>query len=237
MSAAYDAKPSTQQSSSSTRPLLHASNLSKSVKLGDSKIDIIKGIDIAINAGEFAVIMGKSGSGKSTLLGLLAGLDYPDNGEVWLDGQNLTKLDEDKLAQKRQQDMGFVFQSFHLLPTLTVAENIAFPLDIARRSDPARVEELLTAVGLTHRRDSLPHQLSGGEQQRTALARALVARPKIIFADEPTGNLDEQNAQQVMNLLLELQQQSGTALVVVTPDAALTEHANQVIPIVDGRVA
>lgn len=239
MTATLDVKtnPITSNHKPDSQPLLHASNLSKSVSVGDQRIDIIKGIDISIAAGEFAVIMGKSGSGKSTLLGLLAGLDYPDSGEVWLDNQNLTQLSEDALAQKRQQDMGFVFQSFHLLPTLTVAENIAFPLDIARRSDANRVEELLVAVGLTHRRDSLPHQLSGGEQQRTALARALVAKPKIIFADEPTGNLDEQNAQQVMNLLLELQQQSGTALVVVTHDPALTEHANQVITIVDGRVA
>ena len=223
-------------SPTTSKPLLYATNLSKSVSVGEQRIDIIKGIDVTVQAGEFAVIMGKSGSGKSTLLGLLAGLDYPDSGEVWLDRQNLTKLDEEALAQKRQQDMGFVFQSFHLLPTLTVAENIAFPLDIARRPDPSRVEELLTAVGLTHRRDSLPHQLSGGEQQRTALARALVARPKIIFADEPTGNLDEQNTQQVMHLLLELQQQSGTALVVVTHDPSLSTHANQVITIVDGRV-
>ncbi|WP_019673790.1 ABC transporter ATP-binding protein [Psychrobacter lutiphocae] len=221
---------------SATKPLLQATNLSKSVMIGDTKTDIIKGVDVAVNTGEFAVIMGKSGSGKSTLLGLLAGLDYPDSGEVWLDGQNLTTLSEDELAQKRQQDMGFVFQSFHLLPTLTVAENIAFPLDIARQPNAERVEELLKAVGLTHRRDSLPHQLSGGEQQRTALARALVARPKIIFADEPTGNLDEQNAQQVMSLLVELQQQSGTALVVVTHDPAMTEHADQVITIHDGRV-
>lgn len=230
------ATPHSTTEPTTVKPLLHASNLSKSVLLGEQRIDIIKGIDIDIKAGEFTVIMGKSGSGKSTLLGLLAGLDYPDSGEVWLNGQNLTQLSEDDLAQKRQQDMGFVFQSFHLLPTLTVAENIAFPLDIARRPDAARVEELLTAVGLTHRRNSLPHQLSGGEQQRTALARALVARPKIIFADEPTGNLDEQNAKQVMTLLLELQQQSGTALVVVTHDPALTEHADQVVVIQDGLV-
>ena len=153
---------------SDSLPLLHAKNLSKSVMIGDTKTDIIKDVDVSIGAGEFAVIMGKSGSGKSTLLGLLAGLDYPDSGEVWLDGQNLTTLSEDELAKKRQQEMGFVFQSFHLLPTLTVAENIAFPLDIARQPDPDRVEQLLVAVGLTHRRDSLPHQLSGGEQQRTA---------------------------------------------------------------------
>ena len=239
MTATLDVKitPVKSNHKPDNKPLLHASNLSKSVSVGDQRIDIIKGIDVSIAAGEFAVIMGKSGSGKSTLLGLLAGLDYPDSGEVWLDGQNLTQLSEDALAQKRQQDMGFVFQSFHLLPTLTVAENIAFPLDIARCSNANRVEELLVAVGLTHRHDSLPHQLSGGEQQRTALARALVAKPKIIFADEPTGNLDEQNAQQVMNLLLELQQQSGTALVVVTHDPALTEHADQVLRIHDGQVA
>ena len=217
-------------------PLLTARNLSKSVIIGDTKTDIIKGVDVSIDAGEFVVIMGKSGSGKSTLLGLLAGLDYPDSGEIWLDGQNLTTLSEDELAQKRQQDMGFVFQSFHLLPTLTVAENIAFPLDIARRPDPERVVQLLTAVGLTHRRDSLPHQLSGGEQQRTALARALVARPKIIFADEPTGNLDEQNAQQVMHLLLELQQQSGTALVVVTHDEELATRFGRMLTMREGRL-
>lgn len=236
MSKSMSKTVSDANSSKTNKPLLYASNLSKSVLIGDTKTDIIKDVNVSIGAGKFAVIMGKSGSGKSTLLGLLAGLDYPDTGEVWLNGQNLTNLSEDELAQKRQQDMGFVFQSFHLLPTLTVAENIAFPLDIARTPDANRVEELLVAVGLTHRRDSLPHQLSGGEQQRTALARALVAKPKIIFADEPTGNLDEQNAQQVMNLLLELQQQSGTALVVVTHDPALTENADQVITIHDGRV-
>ena len=216
--------------------LLKAIKLNKTVQVGDQSLYIIKDVDIHVNAGEFVVIMGKSGSGKSTLLGLLAALDYPDSGSVELAGQILSSLDEDALAVIRQRDMGFVFQSFHLLPTLTVAENIAFPLDIARRPNKARVNELIEAVDLSHRRNSLPNQLSGGEQQRTAVARALVSQPKIVFADEPTGNLDEQNANQVMQLLLDLRQKVGSALVVVTHDAALAEMADRVITMHDGRI-
>ena len=216
--------------------LLTAANLNKTVQVGEQSLAIIKDVSIHVDAGEFVVIMGKSGSGKSTLLGLLAALDYPDSGSVKLGEQTLSSLDEDKLAAIRQREMGFVFQSFHLLPTLTVSENIAFPLDIARRPDSARVDELIDAVGLGHRRDSLPNQLSGGEQQRTAVARALVSRPKIVFADEPTGNLDEQNADQVMQLLLDLRQQTGSALVVVTHDPALAEMADRVITMYDGVI-
>lgn len=217
-------------------PLIQAKNLSKSFGVDDRRISILHDISLNINAGEFIAIMGKSGSGKSTLLSLLAGLDYPDTGEVWLAGENLTHLTEDQLAQKRQQDMGFVFQSFHLLPTLTVAENIAFPLDIAGATDAARVDALVEAVGLSHRRDNLPHQLSGGEQQRCAVARALVARPQVAFADEPTGNLDERNAEQVMQLLLDLRSASDTALVIVTHDASLAEQADRIIHIQDGNL-
>jgi len=216
--------------------LLTAANLNKTVQVGEQSLAIIKDVSIHVDAGEFVVIMGKSGSGKSTLLGLLAALDYPDSGSVKLGEQTLSALDEDKLAAIRQREMGFVFQSFHLLPTLTVSENIAFPLDIARRPDNARVDELIDAVGLGHRRDSLPNQLSGGEQQRTAVARALVSCPKIVFADEPTGNLDEQNADQVMQLLLDLRQQTGSALVVVTHDPALAEMADRVITMHDGVI-
>jgi putative ABC transport system ATP-binding protein len=216
--------------------LLTAAHLNKTVQVGEQTLSIIKDVNVHINAGEFVVIMGKSGSGKSTLLGLLAALDYPDSGTVELADQMLSSLDEDALAAIRQRDMGFVFQSFHLLPTLTVAENIAFPLDIARQPNPARVDELIEAVGLGHRRDSLPNQLSGGEQQRTAVARALVSHPKIVFADEPTGNLDEQNADQVMQLLLDLRQQVGSALVVVTHDPALAEMADRVITMHDGMI-
>ncbi|GAF61801.1 ABC transporter ATP-binding protein YvcR [Psychrobacter sp. JCM 18903] len=227
---------STPQADYKKEVLLTASQLNKTVQVGEQTLSIIKDVDIYVNAGEFVVIMGKSGSGKSTLLGLLAALDYPDSGTVSLAGQMLSSLDEDALAVIRQRDMGFVFQSFHLLPTLTVAENIAFPLDIARRPNPARVDELIDAVDLGHRRHSLPNQLSGGEQQRTAVARALVSHPKIVFADEPTGNLDEQNADQVMQLLLDLRQQVGSALVVVTHDPALAKMADRVITMHDGRI-
>lgn len=233
LSTTNAAKPTSNTKSDA---LLTASKLTKTVQVGEQTLSIIKDVDIYVNAGEFVVIMGKSGSGKSTLLGLLAALDYPDSGSVELAGQMLSRLDEDALAVIRQRDMGFVFQSFHLLPTLTVAENIAFPLDIARRPNKARVTELIDAVDLGHRRDSLPNQLSGGEQQRTAVARALVSHPKIVFADEPTGNLDEQNANQVMQLLLDLRQQVGSALVVVTHDPALAEMADRVITMHDGRV-
>lgn len=233
LSTTNAAKPTSNTKSDA---LLTASKLTKTVQVGEQTLSIIKDVDIYVNAGEFVVIMGKSGSGKSTLLGLLAALDYPDSGSVELAGQMLSRLDEDALAVIRQRDMGFVFQSFHLLPTLTVAENIAFPLDIARRPNTARVDELIDAVDLGHRRDSLPNQLSGGEQQRTAVARALVSHPKIVFADEPTGNLDEQNANQVMQLLLDLRQQVGSALVVVTHDPALAEMADRVITMHDGRV-
>ena len=224
------------QADSKKEALLTANKLNKTVQVGEQTLSIIKDVNIHINAGEFVVIMGKSGSGKSTLLGLLAALDYPNSGTVLLAGQMLSSLDEDALAIIRQHDMGFVFQSFHLLPTLTVAENIAFPLDIARRPNPARVDELIDAVDLGHRRHSLPNQLSGGEQQRTAVARALVSHPKIVFADEPTGNLDEQNADQVMQLLLDLRQQVGSALVVVTHDPAIAEMADRVITMHDGRI-
>ncbi|MBP2279713.1 putative ABC transport system ATP-binding protein [Psychrobacter sp. PL15] len=223
-------------SASSNDALLTAVQLNKTVHVGEQTLSIIKDVNIHVNAGEFVVIMGKSGSGKSTLLGLLAALDYPDSGSVTLADQALNTLDEDALAVIRQRDMGFVFQSFHLLPTLTVAENIAFPLDIARRPDKLRVTELIEAVGLGDRRNSLPSQLSGGEQQRTAVARALVSRPKIVFADEPTGNLDEQNAAQVMQLLLDLREQVGSALVVVTHDATLAKMADRVITMHDGQI-
>ena len=231
-----NAPSSTSISNSAQQALLTASHLNKTVQVGEQSLSIIKDVSIHVDAGEFVVIMGKSGSGKSTLLGLLAALDYPDSGSVELAGQTLSSLDEDALAVIRQRDMGFVFQSFHLLPTLTVAENIAFPLDIARRPNKTRVNELIEAVDLGHRRHSLPNQLSGGEQQRTAVARALVSQPKIVFADEPTGNLDEQNADQVMNLLLDLRQQTGSALVVVTHDPALAEMADRVVTMHDGMI-
>jgi putative ABC transport system ATP-binding protein len=216
--------------------VLEANNIYKSFQLEQDQIEVLKNISMSVQSGEFVAIMGKSGSGKSTLLSLLAGLDQPTAGQIKLNGDDLTHMSEEQLALKRQSDIGFVFQSFHLIPTLSVRENIEFPLSIARVQNTAKVEELLTAVELTHRAMSFPHQLSGGEKQRTAIARALVANPKILFADEPTGNLDEKNADQVMDLLLNLQQAFNTALVIVTHDPGLAKLADRTITIVDGQL-
>ncbi|WP_154223758.1 ABC transporter ATP-binding protein [Marinicella rhabdoformis] len=223
--------------SNTKNAVLTAHNIHKSFKIENRQLDILKDISLSIADGEFVAIMGKSGSGKSTLLSILAGLDQTSSGHVVLNGDDLSKLSEEDLAVKRQSDIGFVFQSFHLIPTLSVAENIAFPLSIARNPNPDRVEELINAVELSHRSDSMPNQLSGGEKQRTAIARALVASPKILFADEPTGNLDEKNAKQVMQLLLNLQQASSTALIIVTHDPALAAMADRTITIKDGQLA
>jgi putative ABC transport system ATP-binding protein len=216
--------------------LLISTNLNKSFQLENRSIHVLKDVNIDIKKGEFVAIMGKSGSGKSTLLSILAGLDSPDTGEVFLNDEDLTQLNEDQLALKRQSDIGFVFQSFHLIPTLTVAENIGFPLKISQSFSQQRVDDLLQKVQLTQRAQSFPHQLSGGEKQRTAIARALVTRPQILFADEPTGNLDEKNAQAVMTLLISLQKELNTTLVVVTHDAEIAKLADRIIEIVDGSI-
>ena len=214
--------------------LLMARDISKSFDLDDRKIEVIKNISLEIHKGEFVAIMGKSGSGKSTLLSLLAGLDWPTSGQVFLNDDDLTHMTEDELSLKRQKDIGFVFQSFHLIPTLTVEENIAFPLNIRRQFDQQKVDELLEKVNLSHRRHSLPHKLSGGEKQRTAIARSLISEPKILFADEPTGNLDGKNAEAVMQLLIDLKNEYETALVVVTHDSEIAKLADRVITIEDG---
>ncbi|HOP21811.1 MAG TPA: ABC transporter ATP-binding protein [Gammaproteobacteria bacterium] len=218
------------------KAILQASNINKLFKIENQSIEILKNVSFQINQGEFVAIMGKSGSGKSTLLSILAGLDQPDSGSVKLDQLELTDLSENQLAKSRQQDIGFVFQSFYLIPTLTVEENIAFPLQINRSFDAKRMDELIEKVGLSDRKKSFPHQLSGGEKQRTAIARALISQPKILFADEPTGNLDERNAESVLNLLIELQKEFQTALVVVTHDAGIANRADRVIEIHDGKI-
>lgn len=215
--------------------------LRKSLRTGSTTVDILKGIDFKVAPGEFVAIMGASGSGKSTLLGLLAGLDNPTSGDVRLNGVAISYLAEDKLAQLRGRTIGFVFQSYQLIPTLTALENVLLPYELNdesgdRKAGLDRARELLTSVGLEARMDHYPIQLSGGEQQRVALARAFILRPPIVLADEPTGNLDTANGQHILELLLSLNSTEGTTLVLVTHDPALAAHASRRITLRDGLV-
>ena len=192
---------------------------------------------MTVHEGESVAIVGASGSGKTTLLGLLAGLDLPSHGTIALAGADLNALDEEARAQLRAREVGFVFQSFHLLPALTAEENIALPLELAGREDPARVREVLEQVGLGHRARHYPRQLSGGEQQRVARARAFVARPRILFADEPTGSLDQATGQQISDLLFALNATSDTTLVLVTHDLRLAQRCERIYQLDGGRLA
>ncbi len=192
---------------------------------------------MTVHEGESVAIVGASGSGKTTLLGLLAGLDLPSHGTIALAGADLNALDEEARAQLRAREVGFVFQSFHLLPALTAEENIALPLELAGREDPARVREVLEQVGLGHRARHYPRQLSGGEQQRVALARAFVARPRILFADEPTGSLDQATGQQISDLLFALNATSDTTLVLVTHDLRLAQRCERIYQLDGGHLA
>jgi len=215
--------------------------LRKSLRTGTTTVDILKGIDFTVASGEFVAIMGASGSGKSTLLGLLAGLDNPTSGDVRLNGVAISYLAEDKLAQLRGRTIGFVFQSYQLIPTLTALENVLLPYELNdesgnRKDGLERARDLLTSVGLAERMDHYPVQLSGGEQQRVALARAFILRPPIVLADEPTGNLDTANGEHILQLLLSLNSKEGTTLVLVTHDPALAAHATRRITLRDGLV-
>ncbi|WP_338121451.1 ABC transporter ATP-binding protein [Xanthomonas cannabis] len=193
-------------------------------------------MSLTVSEGDSIAIVGASGSGKTTLLGLLAGLDLPSRGSIALSGQDLGQLDEETRAALRAREVGFVFQSFHLLPALTAEENIALPLELAGREDPARVREVLEAVGLSARARHYPRQLSGGEQQRVALARAFVARPRILFADEPTGSLDQATGAQISDLLFALNATSDTTLVLVTHDMTLAQRCKHIYRIDSGRL-
>ena len=218
--------------------MIQAHGLTKTIDTGTHRVDILKGIDLEIPRGQFAAIMGPSGSGKSTLLGLLAGLDTPTAGTIALDGQEITGLKEDDLALVRGRKIGFVFQSYNLIPTLTAEENVMLPMELAGNGSggPGRARDLLERVGLAGRRDHYPVQLSGGEQQRVALARAFMVRPPILLADEPTGNLDSENGRLVLDLLLALNRQEGTTLVLVTHDQELANVADRRILLRDGRI-
>ncbi|MBV8437873.1 MAG: ABC transporter ATP-binding protein [Silvibacterium sp.] len=217
--------------------MIEVRNLKKSIRNGNRTVDILRGIDLLIPQGQFVAIMGASGSGKSTLLGLLAGLDSPSEGEVILDGVDISHLEEDRLAQVRGQKIGFVFQSYQLIPTLTALENVLLPHELNTRGDGrGRATALLNSVGLADRLQHYPIQLSGGEQQRVALARAFVLDPPIVLADEPTGNLDSVNGQHVLDLLTVRQREARTTLVMVTHDPDIASRADRQIHMRDGLV-
>ncbi|HEY2040687.1 MAG TPA: ABC transporter ATP-binding protein [Edaphobacter sp.] len=221
--------------------MVEVKSLEKSIRNGARTVEILKGISFTVPSGQFVAIMGASGSGKSTLLGLLAGLDTPSAGEVRLNGTSISYLPEDKLARVRGKTVGFVFQSYQLVPTLTAFENVLLPYELNAESSNGnegheRAKELLTSVGLSDRLDHYPVQLSGGEQQRVALARAFILRPPIVLADEPTGNLDSTNGNHVLELLLHLNRTLGTTLILVTHDPVLAAYADRRIVLRDGAV-
>ena len=217
--------------------MIELREVSKTVMSGAEPLTILHPLSVHVPRGRFVAIAGPSGSGKSTLLGLIAGLDAPTSGSVLIDGVDITRLDEDRLAKLRGEKIGFVFQFFHLIPSLTAYENVAVPMEIAGINDPRqRAEALLEEVGLTGRAHHYPSQLSGGEQQRVALARALANDPPIVLADEPTGNLDTANGRHIMALLRGIHTTRGTTVILVTHDAELAAMADARLALRDGRV-
>ena len=217
-------------------PRLRARSLERSFRIGGSQIPVLRGIDLDIVAGESVFLCGASGAGKTTLLYTLAGLETPESGTVEFEGQSLYSLSGNALARLRNQHMGFVFQSYFLLPELTALENALVPAMIRGTSSQVRATELLERVGLRDRMHHLPAELSGGEQQRVAIARSLINDPSILFADEPTGNLDSKNGEVIMALLLDLARDGGRTLVVVTHDEHLAQRGDRTVRIVDGRL-
>jgi len=223
-----------------TEPVIHLAGITKTFQLGDQQVHALAGVDLDITAGDYVSIMGPSGSGKSTLLNMIALLDRPSAGRYALHGNDVTTLSDDELARIRLENIGFVFQFFHLIPRLTAAQNVGLPLVIAR-VDPAerhrRIDDSLHAFGIGDRADHRPDQLSGGQRQRVAIARATIMRPAVLLADEPTGNLDSASGRQVMELLERLHRERGVTLIVVTHDHDLGARARRRIQIVDGRIA
>ena len=218
-------------------PVLRAQGITKQVSSPEGTLTILADVDLSIAGGETVAIVGASGAGKSTLLALLAGLDEPSEGRIWLNGAELTALDEDGRAAVRARHVGFVFQSFHLVPSLTAIENVMLPLELAGlRNARAAAADVLAKVNLTPRREHYPRQLSGGEQQRVAIARAFVTRPAVLFADEPTGNLDSVTGERIIELLFDLNRAAQTTLVVVTHDQAIAQRCSRVIRIEAGRL-
>ncbi|MCZ8150674.1 MAG: ABC transporter ATP-binding protein [Roseomonas sp.] len=220
-----------------TLPLIHAQGLVFTAAAASGPVQVLRGLDLSVAAGEAVGIVGPSGSGKTSLLMLLAGLERPTGGKLSVAGRDLGGLDEDALARFRRQEVGIVFQAFHLIPTMTALENVAVPLEFAGRRDAFdRAAAALKDVGLGHRLEHYPGQLSGGEQQRVALARAVVAEPRLILADEPTGNLDRTTGAVVMDLLFDLRARMGTTLLLITHDPLLAERCERQVRIEDGRI-
>lgn len=219
--------------------VMDVQNITKSLPLGRERIEILKGISFQIMSGEFVSIVGPSGSGKSTLLGIIAGLDNPTTGQVFIDGSDITRMTEGKLAVVRNSKIGMVFQAYNLIPTLTAQENVEIPLYVGKHKGlpSARARELLALVGLSHRLNHRPNQLSGGEQQRVAIARSLATDPAFVIADEPTGNLDAKNGENVLKLIAELRERTGKTFIIATHDPVVASHADRAIRIVDGSVA
>ena len=216
---------------------LEARNVSKVYTVDNQAICVLDDVSLTIKSGEFVVIMGSSGSGKTTLLSLLSGLDNPSVGRILVEEQDITDWSEDQLAPLRNETIGFVFQSFHLVPSLSALENVMFPAELrGDRQARARAGEMLARVGLAQRKNNFPHQLSGGEKQRVAICRALMNRPRILFADEPTGNLDSKNGTAILDLLVELHAEHQTTLVLVTHSAEIAARAERVITLYDGRL-
>ena len=229
----------TIQQETPRRVVMDVVEVTKVLPLGREPISILKGISFRILSGEFISIVGPSGSGKSTLLGIIAGLDNPTSGQVLIDGVDITRMSEGKLATVRNSKIGMVFQAFNLIPTLTAQENVEVPLYVGKHkgSPSSRARELLSLVGLSHRLTHRPNQLSGGEQQRVAIARALATDPAFVIADEPTGNLDAKNGENVLKLIAYLRQETGKTFLIATHDPVVAAHADRAIRIVDGLVA
>ena len=218
--------------------LLNIDNLSKTFQLPDKKVNVLSNINLTVAEGELVAIVGASGSGKSTLLGIAAGLDKPSSGSITLCGDDLNTLDEDALAKLRNEKLGFVFQAFQLLPTLTALENVLLPLELLgiKAGDAERAKALLEGVGLAERLDHYPIQMSGGEQQRVALARAFINQPKVLFADEPTGNLDAETSEKIVEQMFALNDEYNTTLILVTHDQELAERCDRIINLKAGKI-
>ena len=215
--------------------ILKVQNLCKTYGKGEAKVDALKNVSFSLNKGEFAAVVGESGSGKSTLLNCIGALDTPTSGSVLMDGQNLFSMKEEERTVFRRRNIGFIFQSFQLVSELNVEQNIMFPLLLDyRKPDPAEVQEILDLLGLTERRSHLPNQLSGGQQQRVAIGRALITRPKLILADEPTGNLDSKNSQDVIDLLTRASRHYQQTILMITHNKNLTASVDRVFRVTDG---